>query len=123
MVNAKYFDVYDKDITPEIYTLLFAGIIAEVKGNDLVYDISHWLDPDHFKELKEEEEDGGANYFVEDWEDRIKRGCNNGFKDKKAMKKFIANPCSVFQAIEKFLEWLKEKGAKEGDALLVKIWW
>jgi len=119
MITAKYFDVHDKDITPEIYTLLFAGIVAEIKGNDLAYDISRWVDPEYIEEL----EGGEPDYFVEDWENRIKRGIDNCYYDKGAMKKFIENPCSVTEAIKKLLEWLKEKGVKEGDTLLVYIWW
>jgi len=37
MENAKYFDVHDTDITPEIYTLLFCGAFVEVTGNDTTY--------------------------------------------------------------------------------------
>lgn len=39
MENAKYFDVHDKDITPEIYTLLFCDAFVELVGNDMYYRI------------------------------------------------------------------------------------
>ena len=120
MITAKYFDVHDKDVTPAIYTLLFSGVVAEIKGNDLVYDISYWVEPDFREEIDEQTED---DYWVQDWEKRIGRGSSNCYHDKEAMVKFIANPCSVLEAVEEFLQWLKEKGVEEDETLLVKIWW
>ena len=121
--NAKYFDVHDEDITPEIYTLLFCGAFVELQGNDIYYRIRplggkdsdgrwHPYDKTEYTPSSEEQ-------FLK----RLGRGPKNCYHNFEAMKNLCETPCTCAFAIKQFKEWLVERGVTKDDALFVKIWW
>lgn len=106
-------DVHDKDLTPEIYQLLFT--IIECKGNDLHYELMVW--PDDW-----DENDYSDEFWKKRWEKTIARGPNNCYHNHEAMKEFCANPSKITDAVINFRKWLNEKGV-DNEPIIVKLWW
>ena len=121
MKTAKYFDVHDKEVTPEIYTLLFSGAYVELTGNDQWYKITPFGDGDEDSEWKPY----SSEYHDTEkaFKEYLKRGYRNCYYSQERMKKFWDNPCSCEEAVEHFKKWLKEHGVSENTDLFVKIWW
>jgi hypothetical protein len=121
MKTAKFFDVHDEDVTPEIYQLLFSDAIVELTGNDAVYCISY------IGAYLNNPEDYIGAYWSERkeklWEERNSRGWQNCYFDEESMKAYISAPNDGPTSVKNFFHWLKEKGVEQGDDLLVKIWW
>lgn len=101
-------DVHQPDLTPAIYQLLFT---EEIKGNDLIYELRPW------------DNEGVPEYEDRVWAERLARGPHNCFHDDEAMKKFCDNPCTYQEAQAEFKAWLLERGVKEDEEILAKIWW
>jgi len=70
-----------------------------------------------------DDKDYGHPKSVESWSERISRGYGNCFHTVEEMKKLCENPCTVDEAYEHVKNWLEEKGIKEGEEFIVKIWW
>ena len=110
MKTAKYFDVHDHDVTPEIYTLLFSDCIVEMHGNDQWYKLP---------ELEEIEDYVSDESFSE----RLARGWNNCYFDEEKMKALCDNPITGQEAVKRFVRWLKDRGVTNEDTVFVQIWW
>lgn len=124
MKSAKYFDIHDKDVTPEIYTLLFCDAFVALTGNDTYYRIRPFGDEDGYS--KEWENYPATKYTPsseEQFKERLKRGYRNCYHDEQKMKYLVENPCSCEFALSHFKKWLLDKGVTKEDALFVKIWW
>lgn len=131
MKTAKYFDIHDEDVTPEIYTLLFCDAFVELQGNDMWYKIT----PFGYYCLERDEvydEDGGWQDYKESkyqkssneqYQNRLKRGWHNCYHDTEAMKNLCENPITCEEALKRFKQWLIDKGVTPKDTLFVKIWW
>lgn len=122
--SAKTFDIHDKDITPEIYTLLFCDAFVELQGNDMWYQIHPLASDDGWHDgweiyPKTEYSPSAEEKFTE----RLKRGWHNCFHTKEDMKRLCENPCTCAEAIIKFKEWLTNQGVTKEDDLFVKLWW
>lgn len=111
MKSLKTFDIRDKNITPELYTLLF-GVI-KLTANDTWYQI-YPLDFELDNEYKERK-----------YKQRIERGSGNCYFDNELMKKFIDKPYSYQEAVKLFHKWLKEQNVDvdNNEMILFKIWW
>jgi len=121
MKNAKCFDIHDKDITPEIYTLLFSDAYVELTGNDTWYKIKPFGDEWSVEGWKPHENE--YHNIEKCFKDRVSRGYNNCYHDKERMKQFCENPCTCAEAVEHFKQWLTKQGVVKEDTLFVKIWW
>ena len=120
MKTAKYFDVYDKDVTPAIHAVLFSDIIVEKYANDQWYGIQGMEEDGGWEGMTKEE----FKWAEDLWQKRLKRESNGGYHDKGAMKKFLENPCTALEAVLGFIEWLKERGVDtKEDIVFVKVWW
>lgn len=123
MKTAKCFDIHDKDITPEIYILLFCGAFVELTGNDTWYKIDPFPN--------EDSDDGWVSYdssaytksSQQQFSEYLNRGYRNCFHNSEKMKEFYFNPCSCEEAIVRFKSFLTSKGVTKDDILFVKIWW
>ena len=115
MKTVKYFDVLDKDITPEIYTLLFCGAFVCIEGNDKNYNI------DPFEWVNEYEYD--KDIFEKKFKARLDRGYQNCYHNQEKMKDLCENPISCKEALDNFIEWLKERNVAPHEHLIVAIWW
>ena len=116
MKNAKYIDVHDKDVTPGIYMLLFSGIVCELQGNDMTYNISMFLED--FEGYAEPGE-----WATKAWADRLKRGPSNCYYDHERMKAYCENPQTCKEVMHEFRDWLLAKGATADDTIIASIWW
>ena len=122
MKAAKCFDVYDDNITAEIYTLLFSDTIVELTSNDTWYNLRNFYQHDH----DFIDSDEWTSHLQKLWEVRLARGWRNCFKNGKGereMESYIKNPNRFVVARYNFKLWLKEQGVVEGEDLFVKIWW
>jgi hypothetical protein len=120
-------DVHDKDISPAIYSLLFSGILVELMGNDMWYEISmesvdntYWNDA--VREGKQWAIDQ-AEKIKQMWQKILDRGSSNCYHDTKKMEEFIENPCTYQEALNELKTFLIKNGVGEDDEFLVKIWW
>jgi hypothetical protein len=115
--SAKYFDIYDKDVTPEIYTLLFSGELKELTGNDTWYSINP------FKRKLRTESKSYSKSSEEVFKAQLERGWNNTYPDQTAMRHLCENPITCEEALNRFKQWLTERGVTPEDKLFVAIWW
>lgn len=114
MKTAKCFDVNDKEVTPEIYVLLFSGAYVELTGTDQWYKINPWEWTPYSSEYYDTEKA---------FKNELERGCRNGYYSPERVKAVYDNPCSCEEAVEHFKKWLKEHGVSENTDLFVRIWW
>lgn len=121
--NAKYFDVHDKDVTPEIYSLLFCDAFVELTGNDTYYRILPLGSEFSEDGWKTREKTECTPSSEERFSKRLKRGPKNCYHNFEAMRNLCENPCTCEYAVQHFKEWLTERGVTKNDVLFVKIWW
>lgn len=114
-------DVHDREVTPIIYTLLFA--IVEINGNDQYYDIYPSELQAYADGTEDPEEQGDRDYLEEAWKERLSRGASNCYHNHEAMVQMIANPPTIKEAIKHFIQWLKDQNIDPEEPLLAKIWW
>jgi hypothetical protein len=123
MNDAKCFDIHDRDITPEIYTLLFCDAFVELAGNDQWYKIHPFgdeYDDDDWKIYPATEYQKSAE---EQFSIRLRRGWKNCYHNEEAMKNLYENPCTCQEAIDNFKKWLIERDVTKNTQLFVKLWW
>ncbi len=121
MKTAKYFEIHDKDVTPEIYILLFCDAFVTLTGNDTWYKITPFGDGEF---------EDGWNQHISEYHDTekcfkqyLERGYKNCYYDEPRMKNFCENPCTCAEAVRHCKKWLNNKGVTAKDTLFVKIYW
>lgn len=127
MKNSKCFDIHDKDVTPEIYILLFSEAFVEIVQNDMWYKINPFGFPGDLPDEDDSWKIYPATGYVRgaegQFQKQIERGPDHCYHDNDAMKNLCENPSTCAEALNRFKAWLTERGVTNNDTLFVKIWW
>jgi hypothetical protein len=119
MKTAKYFDVFDADITPAIYTLLFSNTVVELTGNDTAYSIAHTV-----RYMTDDVIYRAFDFYDAEWQKRLEHGWQNCYPDNAAMKAYIESEPKFIDAVRELRAYLIKHGVDvETDTVFVKIYW
>jgi hypothetical protein len=103
--QVKLIDVQTPDFPVRFKNLLFT--MEDLQGNDLIYDISIYVENAHHIEELEDEDFAFVPRLTHEW----------------ARQWRDAEPPSLKETYVEFLRWIKEQGVLESETLLAKIWW